>query len=145
MKEPIFKILFGSGFTIDIADDGVVSGTHPDLQDGQYAVMNRISSRIATERAKARSEGRPPIDLGLSFPAVDYPGGMVFINRGEQPEDYADLDCPACGGSGHKGDASVTEHDLAFLAWAKAHRGSYIREFERLQRRDAKKAEKEKE
>jgi hypothetical protein len=88
MNEPIFTILFGSGHTIDIADDGVVSGTHPDLQGGQFAVMNRISSRIA----------------------------------------------------GHKDDASVTEQDLAFIAWAKAHRGSYIREFERLQRRDAKKA-----
>lgn len=31
-------------------------------------------------------------------------GDVMFINRGEKPEDTADLDCPYCGGSGHKDD-----------------------------------------
>ena len=31
------------------------------------------------------------------------PGGMVFMNDGAEPGS-GDLDCPACGGSGHAGD-----------------------------------------
>ncbi|WP_025917528.1 hypothetical protein [Herminiimonas sp. CN] len=37
--------------------------------------------------------------------AVELPSGaLMFINYGEGPQDYSDLDCPHCGGSGHKGD-----------------------------------------
>lgn len=31
------------------------------------------------------------------------PGGLAFMNDGAEP-DYSQLDCPACGGSGHAGD-----------------------------------------
>lgn len=31
-------------------------------------------------------------------------GGIAFLNYGEADADYAHLDCPACGGSGHVGD-----------------------------------------
>lgn len=31
-------------------------------------------------------------------------GKIMFINYGDGPQDYSDLDCPHCGGSGHKGD-----------------------------------------
>lgn len=34
-------------------------------------------------------------------------GGVMFINYGDQPEDTSDLDCPHCGGSGHKGDGKT--------------------------------------
>jgi hypothetical protein len=37
-----------------------------------------------------------------------------------------------------------TEQDLQFLAFAKAHRPCWFRQFERLQARDAKNAEKAK-
>ena len=39
-------------------------------------------------------------------PAAEMPGGAVaFLNYGEADSaDYAHLDCPACGGSGHVGD-----------------------------------------
>lgn len=44
-------------------------------------------------------------DAGLSY--AEMPGGSImFINRGEPPEDSTDLDCPHCGGSGHKDDVA---------------------------------------
>ncbi|MBH1995226.1 MAG: hypothetical protein I8H90_22685 [Burkholderiales bacterium] len=33
-------------------------------------------------------------------------GGLVFMNDGAEP-DSGELDCPACGGSGHAGDAAA--------------------------------------
>lgn len=34
-------------------------------------------------------------------------GTTIFINRGEQLEDTSDLNCPYCGGSGHRDDVKV--------------------------------------
>jgi hypothetical protein len=73
---------------------------------------------------------------------IEHAGKLVFINRGEQPEDTAHLDCPACGGSGHKDDARITAEDIKFLTWTKQHRPCHLRYYEDLQRRDAKKEEK---
>lgn len=44
--------------------------------------------------------------------AVELPSGaLMFINYGEGPQDYSDLDCPHCGGSGHKGDIAEATLD----------------------------------
>lgn len=44
--------------------------------------------------------------------AVELPSGAImFINYGEGPQDYSDLDCPHCGGSGHKGDIAEAARD----------------------------------
>lgn len=51
--------------------------------------------------------------------------------------------CPACSGSGHKDDASITAEDIKFLEWTKQHRPCHFRYYEDLQRRDAKKAAKQ--
>jgi hypothetical protein len=42
----------------------------------------------------------------------------------------------------HPCGQAVTQEDLDFLAFAKAHRPCWFRQFEELQKRDAKKAEK---
>jgi hypothetical protein len=42
----------------------------------------------------------------------------------------------------HQHSEAVTQEDLDFLAFAKAHRQSWFRQFEQLQKRDAKKAER---
>ncbi|MES3022729.1 MAG: DUF551 domain-containing protein [Pseudomonadota bacterium] len=44
-------------------------------------------------------------ETGATF--AEMPGGSImFINRGEDYGDRADLDCPHCGGSGHKDDGA---------------------------------------
>jgi hypothetical protein len=43
---------------------------------------------------------------------AELPGGKImFINYGEQPEDDSDLNCPHCGGSGHKDDVGAAQRD----------------------------------
>lgn len=81
---------------------------HP-LDDGHAA---RCASVKASSK-KPLTELPPEIEAALDEAAktgarcAELPNGSImFINRGEQLEIDDDLNCPHCGGSGHKGDVA---------------------------------------
>lgn len=118
-------------------------------QVGSFLPIGRYFKLMQREDGVVTIYTPPPIDPGLRIAiekasetgetVIEHAGRLVFINRGEQPGDTTHIDCPACAGSGHKDDAGLTAQDIAMLHWIKAHRASYYKEFERIQRRDAKK------
>lgn len=70
------------------------------------AIVASVPRKLDPELKAALEQAAKTGDLHVALPN----GGVVFINRGEQPEDTSDLDCPYCGGSGHNGDvASVPQ------------------------------------
>ncbi|WP_308920527.1 hypothetical protein [Janthinobacterium sp. J1-1] len=72
------------------------------------ALIARLKARLARCHAPPSPETQQAIAAaraaGQSVAAT--PGGLVFMNDGAEPGN-GELDCPACGGSGHAGDVAT--------------------------------------
>lgn len=78
-----------------ISDEIAAGAEQPDWCDSRE--IDRLANAVMAVLDEAAKTGATVAEV----PG----GGLVFINRGEQLEDWADLNCPACGGSGHADDA----------------------------------------
>ncbi|PIG25835.1 hypothetical protein CLU93_5475 [Janthinobacterium sp. 35] len=69
------------------------------------ARIAQLEARLVRRRAPLSPEAQQAIAAaraaGQTIAAT--PGGLVFLNSGAEPGS-GELDCPACGGSGHAGD-----------------------------------------
>lgn len=93
-----------------ISDEIAAGAAQPDWCDSRE--IDRLADAVLAVLPKRRTALSPELRSALEEAAktgaslAEVPGGgLVFINRGEQPEDDLDLNCPACGGSGHADDA----------------------------------------
>ncbi|MGK5048792.1 hypothetical protein ACQ4WP_23285 [Janthinobacterium sp. GB4P2] len=72
------------------------------------ARIAQLEAQLARRRALLSPETQQTIAAaraaGQSITAT--PGGLVFMNDGAEPGS-GELDCPACGGSGHAGDVAA--------------------------------------
>lgn len=72
------------------------------------ARIAELEAQLARRRAPLSAEAQQAIAVaraaGQTIAAT--PGGLVFMNDGAEPGS-GELDCPACGGSGHAGDAAA--------------------------------------
>jgi hypothetical protein len=93
-----------------ISDEIAAGAEQPDwcdsreidrLADAVMAVLSKRRTTLSPERRTALDDAAKTGATVAEVPG----GGLVFINRGEQLEDCADLNCSACGGSGHADDA----------------------------------------
>lgn len=96
-----------------ISDEIATGAEQPDWCDSRE--IDRLADAVLAVLPKRRTTRSPELRAALDEAAktgatvAEVPGGgLVFINRGEQLEEWADLNCPACGGSGHADDARAT-------------------------------------
>jgi hypothetical protein len=108
-----------------ISDEIAAGAEQPDWYDSRE--IDRLADAVMAVLPKRHTTPSPELRAALDEAAktgatvTELPGGgLVFINRGEQLEDGPELNCPACGGSGHADDArgAATEGaDDAFAAF----------------------------
>ncbi|MYM34871.1 hypothetical protein GTP38_11025 [Duganella sp. FT94W] len=109
-----------------ISDEIAAGAEQPDWCDSRE--IDRLADAVLAVLPKRRTTLSPELRAALDEAAktgatvAEVPGGgLVFINRGEQLEDGPDLNCPACGGSGHaddaRGAAAPAEANEAFAAF----------------------------
>lgn len=107
---------------MQMVDDLVVSwvedGDHDGQPEDRLAARKRLEAAISAALS-ARPVRKPLTELSPEIKAAldaaektgavhaELPNGAImFINRGHDYGDDADLNCPHCGGSGHKGDVA---------------------------------------
>jgi hypothetical protein len=108
-----------------ISDEIAAGAEQPDWCDSE---IDRLADAVMAALPKRRTTLSPELLVALDEAAKNGAtvaqvagGGLVFINRGKQLEDGADLNCLACGGSGHaddaRGAAAPAGADDAFAAF----------------------------
>lgn len=84
----------------------------PDLVPAVRAILSAQADATKRNRLPLSDEDKAAFHKAAEArdQAVELPSGaLMFINYGEGPQDYSDLNCPHCGGSGHKGDIGDTQ------------------------------------
>lgn len=107
----VYRVICRPGFwrLEKIEGSSTLNSAHPNEEHAKAAAQADYERRIRSA-LEAETGGGEKIDVRQAIRDIESGKTLGFVNYGDHAEevDNTDINCPYCGGSGHKGDVATT-------------------------------------